>query len=214
MSCTAEGITSTKAIRLNGLQNNEAPSAGNSHSQSEIKIRSLVEKFRSEFLETHSHLKERLLLLPKNEFGVEKFVCSFLRPTLLPFAETYDLKLCSEFVSRHVLYEALQESTTVTVSSPAKTLAWAVGDCFDLSFLFASLLIGAGYDAYVFCGKAPEWIRTKDMGHVICSLEQKGDGGSLEVIIKGEMYTEMSHYSTSIVVSWKVNKGEYIFHPR
>lgn len=39
---------------------------------------------------------------------------------------------------------------------------WQRGDCFDMSILLASLLIGYGYDAYVVYGRAPKFITTKD----------------------------------------------------
>jgi len=40
------------------------------------------------------------------------------------------------------------------VISPASTLATQRGDCFDISTLLVSLLVGAGYNAYCVCGYA------------------------------------------------------------
>ena len=51
----------------------------------------------------------------------------------------------------------------VRIISPRQTLEWAVGDCMDFSLLLASLLLGAGYDAYDVYGRAPERIRLKSM---------------------------------------------------
>jgi hypothetical protein len=58
-----------------------------------------------------------------------------------------------------MIYEPFVEG--VGIVSPSQTLEWAAGDCVDFSFLLASLLIGAGYDAYVVYGRAPERIRLK-----------------------------------------------------
>merc|ERR1712194_887515 len=103
----------------------------------------------------------------KNEYAKEKFVCTFIQPTLLPYEELYDLQKCSLFVARYCEYEPLEASSLkTTVVSPARTLDWAMGDCFDCAFLLASLLIGAGYDAFVVLGTAPEWVRLKDQRHM------------------------------------------------
>jgi hypothetical protein len=48
------------------------------------------------------------------------------------------------------------------IPSPANVLDWQVGDCFDFSIVLCSLLIGAGYDAYVVYGTAPKRITTND----------------------------------------------------
>lgn len=36
-----------------------------------------------------------------------------------------------------------------------QVLEWTVGDCFDFAMVLCSLLLGAGYDAYVVYGTAP-----------------------------------------------------------
>ena len=46
--------------------------------------------------------------------------------------------------------------------SPWQTWDWGGGDCFDLSVLLASFLLGSGYDVYVVYGTAPRWIRAGD----------------------------------------------------
>jgi hypothetical protein len=52
-------------------------------------------------------------------------------------------------------------------------LDWQAGDCFDFSIALCSLLIGAGYDAYVVIGTAPKRITSKDESLMECpfSLE-------------------------------------------
>ncbi|CAN0552413.1 unnamed protein product, partial [Ectocarpus sp. 8 AP-2014] len=39
--------------------------------------------------------------------------------------------------------------------SACQVLEWTVGDCFDFAMVLCSLLLGAGYDAYVVYGTAP-----------------------------------------------------------
>jgi hypothetical protein len=49
-------------------------------------------------------------------------------------------------------------------------LKWRVGDCFDFSILLVSYLIGAGYDAYVVSGIAPQWLCLRDQANTVCPL--------------------------------------------
>jgi len=48
-----------------------------------------------------------LLLAPYNECDVMKFICTTIRPTLLPFTELYDWQKCSSFISDFIEYEEL-----------------------------------------------------------------------------------------------------------
>eukprot|EP01082_Thalassiosira_pseudonana_P004491 g4271.t1 g4271 contig15:683531-685342(+) len=145
--CTTEGRTSTKAKRVQLLNAAVAPHSYKSYSRSELKNNQIVSHFRSNLLEENRHLKERLALLqPTNEYNVPKLACTTLRPTLLPETELYDLRHCAEFVSRYVDFETVSTpSNEYTVVSPTQTIAWARGDCFDVSFLLASLLLGNGH---------------------------------------------------------------------
>ena len=99
------------------------------------------------------------LLSARNEYGTAKPLPTYLRPTLLPHPNLYDLKDLLQFVFRHVRHESwLVEDTTTTAISPNQTLKWRAGDSLDQSILLASLLLGAGYDAYVLVGTAPDWL--------------------------------------------------------
>lgn len=110
-----------------------------------------------------------VLLSARNEYGTPKPLPTYLRPTLLPHPNLYDLKDLLRFVFRHVKHEGLEETqqddedelsaTTITIASPNQTLEWRAGDSLDQSILLASLLLGAGYDAYVVVGTAPDWLR-------------------------------------------------------
>jgi hypothetical protein len=50
-----------------------------------------------------------LYLLPPNECGVPKLVCSTLRPTQLPHTELYDLPAAAQFVADFIAYEQLED---------------------------------------------------------------------------------------------------------
>ena len=109
------------------------------------------------------------LLSARNEYGTAKPLPTYLRLTLLPHPNLYDLRDLLQFVFRHVRHESwlVEEDTrngckitpTTTATSPNQTLKWRAGDSLDQSILLASLLLGAGYDAYVVVGMAPDWLR-------------------------------------------------------
>lgn len=107
-----------------------------------------------------------------NEYGVKKLVCATLRPTLLPIPELYDMYECASFLAGFILYEPLepQNEPPKYLFSPARVLESHTGDAFDLSFLLASFLLGAGYDAYVVMGYAPAYITLKDQSKTACPL--------------------------------------------
>ena len=54
--------------------------------------------------------------------------------------------------------------------SPHNVLEWQAGDAFDCAIVLSSLLIGAGYDAYVVYGTAPKEITTKDESLMECPM--------------------------------------------
>ena len=121
----------------------------------------------------------KLLLAPKNECGIRKFICTTIRPTKLPFVELYEWEKCAKFVADFLEYEELSEPDKFpsVIPSPANVLNEQAGDCFDFSIALCSLLIGAGYDAFVVYGTAPKQITTKDESLMDCpfSLEIKED---------------------------------------
>jgi polyhydroxyalkanoate synthesis regulator phasin len=166
--------TSIKSSLIEQLRNGPSSVARESyttHTESEKRCARQI----SDFVKNNPELKERAVFIqPPNEYGVNKMACTSIRPTLLPKTELYDLRQCSEFVARFVQYEPRESSDTEqVVISPTQTLSWAVGDAFDMSVLLVSLLIGAGYDAYVVIGHAPAYIRLKDQTHMKCTLEKR-----------------------------------------
>eukprot|EP01064_Diplonema_japonicum_P000191 TRINITY_DN10134_c0_g1_i1.p1 TRINITY_DN10134_c0_g1~~TRINITY_DN10134_c0_g1_i1.p1 ORF type:complete len:893 (+),score=168.81 TRINITY_DN10134_c0_g1_i1:80-2758(+) len=121
-----------------------------------------IDNFKNQYTQLYPS-RNALLLSPRNECASRKFICTFIRPTELPYEELYDWesptnlgKGCAAYVANYIRYEELARPTELpqVVVSPATTLKWQIGDCFDLSILLASLLLGTGYDAYVVVGYA------------------------------------------------------------
>ncbi|NXV82045.1 DRC7 protein, partial [Atlantisia rogersi] len=130
------------------------------------------------FLQLYTHLcpdRKLLFLHPVNECGVEKFVSTTLRPTLLPYPELYYWDGCASFVSDYLTMEPLKSSVTPPTSlySPTTILKVQRGNCFDFSVLLCSMLIGAGYDAYCVHGYATREMCTLDGTLEPCPLLRK-----------------------------------------
>ena len=69
-----------------------------------------VESFRRQFVQLFPHRPE-LILCPFNEFGVRKFVCSSIRPTLQQFTINWHMKQCAQFVADFLEYKPLKQPT-------------------------------------------------------------------------------------------------------
>ena len=67
------------------------------------------------------------------------------------------------------------------IPSPSNVLKWQKGDCFDVSIVLVSLLVGVGFDAYVVIGKAPKEITVKNEGKMEYKNSNKG-------LIKSEVF--------------------------
>ena len=130
-----------------------------------------VLNWQAQFASTYSPYRP-LLLTPKNELGVLKFICTTIRPTKLPYKDLYNWDTCSKFLANYLEYEELDppDQLPAIVPAPANCLAWQTGDCFDFSILLASLLLGSGYDCYVVYGKAPREITSRDESMFPCPV--------------------------------------------
>ncbi|KAL8274800.1 hypothetical protein Esti_001275 [Eimeria stiedai] len=108
--------------------------------------------------------KRYLFLAPPNEFNCQKFVCSSLKLTLLPFPECYQAEGLASFISDYFFYETLHPPDRCPPCLPSVDclFRWRRGDSFDLSICLASCLLGAGYDAYCVVGTAVKAITTND----------------------------------------------------
>ena len=67
-------------------------------------------------------------------------------------------------MSYFIAYEQLDppDKFPGIIPSPTNCATWQKGDCFDLSILLTSVLIGVGYDAYCIYGTAPRSITSKN----------------------------------------------------
>ncbi len=109
-----------------------------------------------------------LLLYPKNECDVYKFICTTIRPQKMGYLELYDYQKAVKFISTFIQYEELDPPNQYpeVMPSPTNVMKWQKGDCFDMSILLASILIGAGYDAYVVFGTADRLLTTKNESYM------------------------------------------------
>ncbi|NXG19126.1 DRC7 protein, partial [Grallaria varia] len=156
------------------IDTSHLPSSYKTNSQKEKKMLQIADHF----LRQYTHLcpdRKPLFLHPANECGVEKFVSTTLRPTLLPYPELYHWSGCASFVSNYLTMEPLKCPITLPSSlySPTTIMKYQRGNCLDFTVLLCSLLIGAGYDAYCVHGYATQEICTLDQTQEPCPLLRK-----------------------------------------
>lgn len=163
-----------KTLRCDQFYYSDPPRCYSENTSKEELVLEHVIEYKRQFKVIYDPLR-KLLLVPKNERGKRKFICTTIRPTKLPFTELYDWEKTAKFVADFIEYEELEEPDKFPspVQSPANTLEWQAGDAFDMSIVLCSLLCGAGYDAFVVHGTAPAKITTKDESLMDCpfSLE-------------------------------------------
>ena len=140
-------------------------------SKEELVLEHVID-YKTQFKIIYDPLR-KLFVVPRNELGEKKFICTTLRPTKLPYTELYEWDRCSKFVADYLEYEELPEPTEfpAVLPSPKNVLDWQAGDSFDFSIVLCSLLIGVGYDAYVVIGTAPKRITTKDESLMECPFD-------------------------------------------
>ncbi|XP_062856913.1 dynein regulatory complex subunit 7 [Trichomycterus rosablanca] len=133
----------------------EWPASYRGNSTQEKLLIAMAENFRCQYAHLYPDRKQ-LLLCPVNECGVQKFVSTTVRPTLLPYAEFYHWQGCASFVSDFLSLMRLDPpfDPPKQLRSPTCVLRTQRGTCFDSSTLLCSLLLGAGYNAYCVSGYA------------------------------------------------------------
>ena len=109
-----------------------------------------------------------LLLYPRNECGVYKFICTTIRPQKMGYLDFYDYQKAVRKVSSLVQYEELDppDEYPTVIPAPTNVIKWQKGDCVDMSILLTSILLGSGYDAYVVLGTAHRLITTKNESYM------------------------------------------------
>eukprot|EP01036_Dinobryon_divergens_P037934 gene37934-49719_t len=172
---SAEGRFNTKSKRIDDyrrtLDELPLPDSYQFNTTKEELCAEYVSKFIDQYL-TINPKRRRPYMIAENECGVQKLVCSTLRPTQLQYPELYDVYECASFLAGFVLYEPLHipnEPPRILIS-PAQTLSWYTGDCFDMAMVLCSFLLGSGYDAYVVYGYAPKFITLRDQSKTQCPL--------------------------------------------
>ncbi|XP_071973018.1 dynein regulatory complex subunit 7 isoform X2 [Engystomops pustulosus] len=147
------------------------PSSYTENSPQEKTLLNLADNFFRQYTHLYPDRKP-LFMSPLNECGVEKFVCSTLRPTLLPYPELYHWDECAHFVSEFLTMEPLNTPIELPrqLFSSYSILRVQKGNCFDFSVLLCSLLLGAGYDAYCVSGYASREMCLMDETREVCPL--------------------------------------------
>lgn len=157
------------------------PSSYKENSSQEKLMLAMAENFRLQYALLYPDNKA-LLLCPVNEHGVQKFVSTTLRSTLLPYPELYDWEGCASFVSDYLSLELLDPPFELPkqLSSPTWVLQTQRGTCFDFSSVLCSLLLGAGYNAYCVSGYATKEMCLLDQSRQECPLLQTQIQGKTE----------------------------------
>ena len=89
---------------------NDYPISYNSNTKKEELILEYVNNFKSQFQFIYPN-RQKLFMSPYNECGIEKFVCTTIRPTTLKFSHIYDWKECSNYVSDYLQFMPLKSPT-------------------------------------------------------------------------------------------------------
>ncbi|KAI6645898.1 hypothetical protein LOD99_13156 [Oopsacas minuta] len=150
------------------------PASYTTNNESEEKALSFANNFKRQYMHLYQDRKP-LFLSPLNEHGIGKMVCTSLRPTQLKFKRLYDFDLCAQFVADYLTYQFLEKPTELPqqLTSITQVLDTQEGNCFEYSHLLCSLLLGAGYDAYVVSGYATRDITLFDLTSEVCPLLQE-----------------------------------------
>ena len=189
------GVINEKEERCRDFKNGkygEVPRCYKENSPKEELVLEHVIQYSKQFKFAYDENRE-LFLFPKNECDVYKFICTTVRPTKMGYLELYDYEKAAEFIGKFILYEELDPPNEYprVIPSPTNVMNWQKGDCFDISILLCSILIGAGYDAYVVFGTADRIVTTKNETYMEYEgLAEEGLKGMLledEVEVKKEV---------------------------
>ncbi|XP_055049255.2 dynein regulatory complex subunit 7 [Misgurnus anguillicaudatus] len=155
------------------LDLSKCPSSYTQNSPKEKLMLAMAENFRQQYALLYPDRKP-LLLCPVNECGVQKFVSTTLRRTLLQYPILYSWDGCASFVSDYLSLELLDPAFKIPkqLSSPTSVLQTQRGTCFEFSCLLCSLLLGAGYDAYCVSGYASKEMCLLDQSRQECPRQE------------------------------------------
>ena len=105
----SRNLVSQKSVKCSKFsKRDDLPYCYTENSQKESLVLEHVQDYERQFrLVFREHAQRQLLLYPKNECGTEKFICTTMRPTQLPFLELYDWAHSAEFIANFLEYEEL-----------------------------------------------------------------------------------------------------------
>ena len=131
-SIAVKGADNAKKLRLEhalALPVSKHPIAAVQQSSKELKMFDHIRAFSSIFKELYPQ-RRQLFILPQNEAGIQKFVCTTIRPTQLAQLSVNSWKGASEFVARYFAFEPLQNplQPPAFLPSPAAVIEWQVRD--------------------------------------------------------------------------------------
>jgi hypothetical protein len=86
------------------------PESYNSNSKKEELVLEYVYNFKKQFQFIYPN-RQKLFMSPYNECGVEKFVCTTIRPTAVKYSQVYDWSECAKFVSDYLQFVPLAKPT-------------------------------------------------------------------------------------------------------
>ncbi|KER29072.1 putative flagellar protein FliS [Opisthorchis viverrini] len=169
---------------------NKFPKAYKVNNAKEARLVEYCQNFRRQYADLCPD-RTRLLLTPKNECGVEKFVCTTLHPIQLSYPELYTWEGAASFVSDFLEFVPLVPSTELPkrLLSPSTTISIQKGSCFEYANLLCSLLLGVGYDAYVVSGYATRECCYMDQTRLVSPYKKKP-----EVRVESEEESESKKY--------------------
>uniref|UniRef100_X2A9M0 Uncharacterized protein n=2 Tax=Capitella teleta TaxID=283909 RepID=X2A9M0_CAPTE len=126
------------------FDSSEFPQSFKENNPKEKLILAYAENFRRQYVHLYRDRKP-LFLNPNNECGLEKLVCTTIRPTQLPYKELYDWDGAAEFVADYLNFTMLEPAHELPVRllSPTTIMKRQKGNCFEYSTLLVSLLVAA-----------------------------------------------------------------------
>eukprot|EP00102_Acyrthosiphon_pisum_P016478 XP_008187450.1 PREDICTED: dynein regulatory complex subunit 7-like [Acyrthosiphon pisum] len=118
--------------------------------------------------------RRQLVLVLLNECGIQKCVCTTIKPSRLVYPNLRDLISYSEFVAKHITYIKLEDPVAVPnkIMSPTTTIEMQTANCFEMAILLVSFLIGSECNAFVVYGYATEIVCNNDLRKVKIDLEE------------------------------------------
>eukprot|EP01018_Ginkgo_biloba_P030967 Gb_34560 [translate_table: standard] len=113
----------------------ELPKSYQLQTDKEKRLLNHVSQFQKRFMQLYPQ-RRPLMMVVENECGVEKFLCTTIRPSHMDYIELYNWEGCAEFLANFLTYEMLEESTRfpLYIPSPQSVLEYCM-----VSSLFPSL---------------------------------------------------------------------------